>query len=75
MLNAVWAVGVLVLVGWLSAGTGGLAMAAVSIVGTFLLSFLVYARIGGLTGDTLGATCELVEVLPALVAVAAIRGM
>lgn len=75
LLHAVWAVGVLVLVGWLSAGTEGLMMAAVSIAGTLFLSFLMYARIGGLTGDTLGATCELVEALPALVAVAMARGM
>jgi len=65
------AVAVLATVGWLSAGTEGLVMAAVSFAGILLFAAFTYARIGGLTGDTLGAACEIVEVLPALVAVAA----
>jgi adenosylcobinamide-GDP ribazoletransferase len=75
IFHAAWAMGVLALVGWLSAGTGGLAMAAVSIAGMLILSAMAYSRIGGLTGDTLGATCEIVEALPALVAVAASHGL
>jgi cobalamin synthase len=33
-----------------------------------LLGWYIHRRIGGYTGDTLGATSELVEVLPFLVA-------
>ena len=69
--RAIWAIGLLVLVAWLSAGTEGLVMVAASVVGMLLFAGFIYTRIGGLTGDTLGAACEIVEALPALVAVAA----
>jgi adenosylcobinamide-GDP ribazoletransferase len=32
-----------------------------------VLSAHVYRKIGGATGDTLGAVCEIIEVVPALV--------
>jgi adenosylcobinamide-GDP ribazoletransferase len=70
-LQAIWAIVLLALVGWLSAGSAGLVMAAVSIAGILLFAGFIYARIGGTTGDTLGAACEIVEALPAIVAVAA----
>jgi adenosylcobinamide-GDP ribazoletransferase len=47
-------------------------------VGSFLFALLFTAcvrrRIGGLTGDTLGASCELTELVPALVASAWLYG-
>ena len=67
MLHTVWAVGALTFVGWISAGSTGLAVAVVSITATLLLAAYMYSKIGGFTGDTLGAACEIVEVLPALV--------
>lgn len=71
MPRAVWAVGLLALVGWFLAGPAGLAMAAVSLAGMLVFAGYTYLKIGGLTGDTLGAVCEIVELLPALVAAAA----
>jgi adenosylcobinamide-GDP ribazoletransferase len=68
---AVWAVAILALVGWLWAGPAGLVMAAVAVAGMLAFAALTHAKIGGLTGDTLGAACEIIELLPALVAAAA----
>ena len=67
-LLAVWAVVVLFAAGWLCASYRGLAMAGASLAGSLLLGWYVQRRIGGYTGDTLGATSELIEVLPFLVA-------
>ena len=68
-LLAVWAGVVLFAAGWLLASYEGLVIAGVSLAGSLLLGWYVHRRIGGYTGDTLGATSELVEVLPFLVAV------
>ena len=70
--HAIWAVGILALAGWLTAGPTGLLMAAAAVAGMLAFAALTRAKIGGLTGDTLGAACEIVELLPALVAAAAI---
>jgi adenosylcobinamide-GDP ribazoletransferase len=67
-LLAVWAVVVLFAAGWLCASYRGLAIAGASLAGSLLLGWYVQRRIGGYTGDTLGATSELIEVLPFLVA-------
>lgn len=75
LVNAIWAFGALACVGWVVAGTTGLAMAGVSLLGTLAFAAYTRAKIGGLTGDTLGAGCEIVEALPALVAAASIHGM
>jgi adenosylcobinamide-GDP ribazoletransferase len=69
-LHALWAVGLLAVAGWVAAGMTGLAMGTASVIGTVLFSAYVRSKIGGLTGDTLGAVCEIVEVLPALVGAA-----
>ena len=73
--SAFWAAVVLVCVGWITSGSIGLAMAAVALVGTLVFAAYTRAKIGGMTGDTLGAICEIIEVLPALVAVAAGQAM
>ena len=67
-LLAVWAVAVLFAAGWLCASYRGLAIAGASLAGSLLLGWYVQRRIGGYTGDTLGATSELIEVIPFLVA-------
>lgn len=66
-MAAVWAVVLLFLTGWLAAGTAGVITGMVVI--TFVLLFAAYCRekIGGATGDTLGAGCELAETVVALV--------
>ena len=69
VLLSVWAGVVLFAAGWLLASFEGLVIACVSLVGSLLFGWYAQRRIGGYTGDTLGATSELVEVLPFLVAV------
>ncbi len=71
-LHLVRVIAVLVIVGVLIAGYRGLAMAGVSLIGTLLFASYTYTKIGGMTGDTLGATCEIVELIPPLVAAASI---
>jgi adenosylcobinamide-GDP ribazoletransferase len=67
-----WAVAValpvLLATAWWTARTMGLAAAGLSVLVTLLFSFWCRRKIGGFTGDTLGAACELAEIMPALVA-------
>ena len=67
-LLAAWAVAVLLVAGWLCAFVRGLAIASTAVAGSLLLGWYVQRRIGGYTGDTLGATSELIEVVPFLIA-------
>ena len=39
---------------------------AASLAAALRLAAYVYGKLGGATGDTLGAACEIVEVVPAL---------
>jgi adenosylcobinamide-GDP ribazoletransferase len=48
-------------VAWLIAGKAGLLVFSLLIVVMFLFSYYCYKKIGGITGDTLGASCELAE--------------
>jgi adenosylcobinamide-GDP ribazoletransferase len=66
-LLLVWAAVVLVAGGWLIAGVQGMVAAAASVVAGLAVGLYCHRRIGGYTGDTLGATSELVECVPALV--------
>jgi adenosylcobinamide-GDP ribazoletransferase len=69
------AMGSLVVAGYFAAGPAGVAAAAAAIGVTGLFALWCRAKIGGYTGDTLGAACELAEVAPALVVLmAAQRG-
>lgn len=72
--HAVWAVGLLAVVGWIVASWVGMLMTVVSIVSILLFAWYTFSKIGGFTGDTLGAGCEIVELLPALVAAASSYG-
>ncbi len=59
----------------LGRSAGGL-VAVVVCVGIWALGHYSHRKIGGFTGDTLGATCELVELLPPLgVVILAHQGM
>jgi adenosylcobinamide-GDP ribazoletransferase len=64
--DAAWAVLFLGLVGGAAAGAAGLAASALSVAFTLLFAVYTYRKIGGATGDTLGAACELAEIVPAL---------
>ena len=72
--RSVWAVplslAVLGLVGYAVLGPRGMAAAAAAILTVLLFSWQCHRKIGGATGDTLGAACELAEttVILALVA-------
>jgi adenosylcobinamide-GDP ribazoletransferase len=62
-----WAAGLLAAVAGGLLGPRGLMVWAACIVAVLILSAYVYRKIGGATGDTLGAVCEIIEVVPALV--------
>jgi len=65
-LQAAWAIAILLAVSWLvAAGLGVLATANALI---FILPFFLYCymKIGGATGDTLGAACEISETFSAV---------
>jgi adenosylcobinamide-GDP ribazoletransferase len=68
-LHVLWAWGLLFAVsGWLAQGLG-LAAAILALVITALFALYNRGKIGGYTGDTLGAVCELAEIAPLLAAV------
>jgi adenosylcobinamide-GDP ribazoletransferase len=52
---------------WYAGGGSGLVAGAVVLVAMLGFAGLCRTRIGGATGDTLGATCELTETIIALV--------
>jgi adenosylcobinamide-GDP ribazoletransferase len=69
------ALAVLVMVGWLACGWVGLAAGGCAFVFCLVFAAYVYSKISGFTGDTLGAACELTELIPPLACViAAQRG-
>lgn len=61
-LAAVWSVAVLGALGWFAAEWGGIVVAGVSTAAALLLAGMIVRRLGGTTGDTLGALCECVEI-------------
>lgn len=65
-LEGLWAAALLGLAGWFVSRAAGLAAAIASIVVTLAFAGYTYLRVGGATGDTLGATCEIAEVVPAV---------
>jgi adenosylcobinamide-GDP ribazoletransferase len=68
VLLSVWAVVFVLAAGWLCASLLGLVGACAGLGAALLFGWYVHRRIGGYTGDTLGATSELIEVIPCLVA-------
>ncbi len=69
---ALWALAVLATVGWLVAGWAGLAAGGAAVAVTLLFALWCYRKIGGATGDTYGAACELAE-LAVVLTMAAIQ--
>ncbi len=55
-------------------GRLGVIVTATSLGFVLVFCALCYRRIGGYTGDTLGAICEMAELVPALIAVAVVHG-
>jgi adenosylcobinamide-GDP ribazoletransferase len=72
--HALWALAVLLAVGYLAGCMPGLIAGGCAFLAALLFAAYSFHRIGGLTGDTLGASCELTELVPALVAAAMLSG-
>jgi adenosylcobinamide-GDP ribazoletransferase len=72
--HALWALAVLLAAGYLAGGLPGLIAGGVAFLAALLFTAYSFRRIGGLTGDTLGAACELTELCPALAAAAMLSG-
>jgi adenosylcobinamide-GDP ribazoletransferase len=68
-IHALWAASFLVIAGVLTAQWMGLVAALATLAVTALCVLYSSRKIGGYTGDTLGAVCEIAEIVPALVAV------
>jgi adenosylcobinamide-GDP ribazoletransferase len=68
-LHALWAVLFLVIAGSLTAQWMGFTAGIAALALTALFSVHSFRKIGGYTGDALGAACEMAEIIPALVAV------
>ena len=60
-LVAVWSVSFLLICSWLVAGKIGVMVAVGSLIVLLAFSFYCQRKIGGATGDTLGAACEISE--------------
>ncbi len=73
-VHALWALTFLIAAGGLAGGVPGLVAGGVSFLFALLFTAYVRRRIGGFTGDTLGAACEWTELAPALVAAAWLSG-
>ena len=63
----VWAALFLLCAGWFFAGIAGLAAGAFSFAVAGLLALACRWRIGGITGDTVGAVSEIVETVTLLI--------
>ena len=63
---AAMAIAVLTATGWVAMGVRGLTATAAAVAAALLLAAYIRGKLGGATGDTLGAACEIVEVVPAL---------
>jgi len=66
-LSVLWTWGLMMMAGWWSAREIGLAILIFSVVTAILFALYSSRKIGGFTGDTLGAGCELTEIAPLLV--------
>lgn len=66
-LSAVWAVVIMSAAGWMAAGAAGIAAAEGCVLAGILFARYCHKKIGGATGDTFGAACEIAELAAALV--------
>jgi adenosylcobinamide-GDP ribazoletransferase len=65
-MAAAWALGLLAAVGWGLFGPRGLAIGGVALAAMLVSAGYLYRKLGGITGDTLGAASELLETAPAV---------
>ena len=69
-LNVLWASAFLLAAGWLAGHWMGLAASFSALLMAAMFSVYCFRKIGGYTGDTLGAGCEITEIIPAIAALA-----
>jgi len=69
-LHALWAALFFFLAWWWMGGWVGFALGLLPVAAAALFAAYCFRKIGGFTGDTLGAVCELTEAVPPLVVVA-----
>ena len=72
-LNVLWASAFLLAAGWLVGRWMGITAGFSALLVAALFSVYCFRKIGGYTGDTLGAGCELTEIIPAIAAVVLMR--
>ena len=65
--SAIWAMAVLAVAAWALFAWQGLVIVAICAGVSAILAAYFYRKIGGATGDTFGAVCELVELVPTVV--------
>ncbi|RLC48039.1 MAG: adenosylcobinamide-GDP ribazoletransferase [Candidatus Coatesbacteria bacterium] len=68
-VSALFALALLLTAGWLACQWPGVAAAGASVLVVLIFCVWCYRKIGGATGDTLGAACEIAEVVPSVVMV------
>jgi adenosylcobinamide-GDP ribazoletransferase len=68
ILRAGWGFVFLFCTCWALAGPAGILAGFAALAATILAGAYSRSKIGGVTGDTLGATCEIVELMPLLAA-------
>ncbi|MEN6331613.1 MAG: adenosylcobinamide-GDP ribazoletransferase [Smithella sp.] len=73
-LQLAWAFVLLTVIGWLAAGPTGVFVGLTAFAFSIIFAFYVKYKIGGSTGDTLGAACELTELIPAMVYLVSVSG-
>lgn len=71
--GAIVSLAVLAIAGWLAMGRAGLISGALAVCIGCLMANWSFRKIGGFTGDVLGAVCEIAEIAPALVAAALVH--
>ena len=69
-LNVLWSSAFLLAAGWLAGHWMGLAASFSALLMAAMFSVYCFRKIGGYTGDTLGAGCEITEIIPAIAALA-----
>jgi adenosylcobinamide-GDP ribazoletransferase len=66
-VNVIWSVLAVLIAGWFLLGIAGITAAVASALVTVAFCYYCKWKIGGVTGDTIGATCEITEVVTTLV--------
>ena len=64
--SALFALALLLTAGWFTCKWAGVAAAGASVPAVLVFCVWCYRKIGGATGDILGAACEIAEVVPVL---------